>query len=337
MATVVSSKILCEICNKGKGTFKCEGCTKIYCPKHSIEHRNELSKQLEDIEISHDLTYKILIQQTQNLRQHLLIQKIDQWEYQSIEKIRLMADQSRNQLLKGITEHTTDIKKKLQDLLEELRQAREDNDFLEDDLQQWVNKLEEFKLELENPINIYIQQDSISLVNQIRIDYQDKNNQFESISNNPSIPDNDQLISKDDSQNPTEICGKTEYEIGNCTIRFRIEQLIQNELISFGIISKTEQIQNDLYTSSSSYGWSNQNQIYIGGKLNNQQTIEIIQNDIVELLIDCDQKKIQLKNERLDRTMELDIDTEICPFPWLYYVNLQTSNTHLRILNPSDQ
>jgi hypothetical protein len=330
----MTSKILCIICNKGKGTFKCEGCSKLFCPKHSIDHRNELSKQLEEIEITHDLAYKTLIQQTQNLRQHLLIQKVNQWEYQAIEKIRQMADQARNDLLRGITEHASDIKKKLQDLSDELRQGREDNDFLEGDLKQWIEKLEELKLELLNPVNISIHEDSTPLVTKIYIDRQDG---LESIYSNSSVQEKGRLIVKDDSQTSTEIFGKNEYQIGSHTIRFRVEQLIQNGWIAFGIIAtESEHTTNNLCTSSSSYGWSNQNQIYVGGQLINKETIEIIQNDIVELFIDCEQQKIGLKNERSDRTIELSIDINKCPFPWQYYINLQSANTHVRILDPFD-
>lgn len=336
MATI-TSKILCIICNKGKGTFKCEGCSKIFCPKHSIDHRNDLSKQLDEIEVTHDLAYKTLIQQTQNLRQHLLIQKVDQWEYQSIEKIRQMADQARNDLLRGITEQTNDIKKKLQDLSDELRQGREDNDYLEGDLKHWLQKLEELKLELLNPVNIAIHEDSTPLVTKIHVDRQEGSDAYESIYSNSSLQEKGRLIVKDDSQTPTEICGKNEYQIGSHTIRFRVEQLIQNGWIAFGIIdTKSERTPNNLCTSSSSYGWSNQNQIYVAGQLTDEETIEIIQNDIVELFIDCEQQKIGLKNERSDRIMELSIDIDKCPFPWQYYINLHTANTHVRILNPFD-
>jgi hypothetical protein len=335
MATI-SSKVLCVICNKGKGTFKCEGCIQIFCPKHSIDHRNDLSKQLEEIEMTHDVAYKTLIQQTQNLREHSLIQKIDQWEYQSIEKIRQMADEVRSQLFKGITEHTSNIKKKLQDLSDELRQAREDNDYLEGDLQQWMEKLEELKLELLNPVNIGIQEDSTPLVTKIRIDRQDISDEFEPVYTNSSIQENGQLVVKDDSLTYTEIRGKNEYQIGSHNIRFRIEQLVQSGWIAFGIISKSEPSGNKSYTLPSSYGWSNKNQIYIGGQVTREETIEIIQNDIVELLIDCDQQKIELKNERSDRTIELSVDINKCAFPWQYYINLHAANTRVRILNPSD-
>ena len=336
MATM-TSKILCSNCNKGKGTFKCEGCEKIFCPKHSIDHRNDLSKQLEEIELAHDLAYKTLIEQTQNLRQHLLIQKVDQWEYQAIEKIRQMADEARSNLHQSITEHAGDIKKKLQELSDELRQGRDDNDYLEFDLRQWMQKLEELKLELLNPVNITVHDDSTPLITKIYVDRQDGSDAFESVYSSSSVHEKGRLVMKDNSQESTEILGRNEYQIGSQTIRFRIEKLNSNGWIAFGIVAtQSEHTPNELCTSPSSYGWSNQNQIYTGGQLTSEQTIDIIQNDVMELFIDCEQQKIGLKNERSDKTMELSIDINQCPFPWQYYINLQTANTHVRILDPSD-
>jgi hypothetical protein len=97
-----STKVLCVTCNKGKGIFKCEGCSQIFCPKHSIGHRNDLSKQLEEIEITYDI-----VQQTEDPRQHPLLKKIDQWEKESIDKIRRVAEDARNELLVSTAQNTT--------------------------------------------------------------------------------------------------------------------------------------------------------------------------------------------------------------------------------------
>ena len=195
---MISSKNFCGICSKGKGTFKCEGCTRIFCPKHSIEHRNDLSKQLEEIEVAHDLAFKTLSQQTQNLRQHSLIQFVDQWEYQAIEQIRQLADETRTNLLEDIGQHTNIIKKKLQDLSEQLRQAREDNDFLEDDLQQWMDLLERLKSEVHHPVNITIQKDSTPIVMKIRIDRQEQSEYLDHIQTSSLLDENEQFFLKDD-------------------------------------------------------------------------------------------------------------------------------------------
>jgi len=333
-----STKFLCIICNKGKGIFKCEGCSRIFCPKHSNDHRNELSKQLEEIAVAHDLIQQTLIQQTEDPRQHLLLKKIDQWEKESIDKIHRMAEEVRNILLSRTVEHSTNIKQKLKHLSDDLRQGREDNDFIETDLRQWTQKLEELKKELLTPMTIAIQEDSTPLVTKIRIDHRYTSDVFERVCGTAEIKENGRLVVKDDIQSHTEIRGKNEYNTGIHTLHFRLEQLIQNGWIFIGIISKSQPMRTNSFYSPSSYGWSNRNQIYVGilRQVNNGQAAEIIQNDAVDLSIDCDQRKIALKNTRLNRTIDLPVDINKCPFPWQFHLNLYEANIHVRILNPSD-
>lgn len=64
--------------------------------------------------------------------------------------------------------------------------------------------------------------------------------------------------------------------------------------------------------------------------------MEIIQNDIVDLLIDCDQRTIKLKNERTKEIIELSVDINKCPFSWQFHLNLYATNTQVRILPLSD-
>ncbi len=70
-------------CGKEKATFKCGECLQDFCYNHSTEHRNELSKQFDEIETIRELLRQHLLKQT-----HVLIQQIDQWERDSIMKIR---------------------------------------------------------------------------------------------------------------------------------------------------------------------------------------------------------------------------------------------------------
>jgi hypothetical protein len=330
------TKVLCVVCNKAKGIYKCEGCSRSFCPKHSIDHRNELNKQLEEVTVTHDLVHQTLNLQEEDPQQHPLLKKINQWEKESIDKIRQTAEKARKELFKGATQHTTEVKQKLQLLSNELRQGREENDFSEIDLRQWTQKLEELKKELLYPITIAIQEDSAPLVTNICIDLQDTPDVFERICGNAEIKENGRLIVKDSSTGHTEIRGKREYNIGIHTLRFRVEQLAQNGWIFFGVITKSEPMRVDSYSSPSNYGWGNLNQTYVGGQCAGEQAIEIIQHDIIVLLINCDQRKIELKNERLIRTIKLSVDMNKCPFPWQLHLNLFAPNTHVRILDSSD-
>jgi hypothetical protein len=335
-SSTTASKVLCVVCNKGKGSFKCEGCSQSFCPKHSNDHRNELSQQLGDIEVSHDLIHRTVIEQTEDPQQHPLLKKVDEWERTAIVKICQTAKEIRNELLKNTAERTANIKQKLKQLSDELRQGREDNDFIETDLRQWTQKLEELKKELLNPKTITIQEDSTSLITKIRIGRHDLSDIFERVCGTAQIKENGCLVVKGSSDGHTEIRGKSEYSTGRHTLRFQVEQLAQNGWIFFGIISKSEPMKISSYSSPSTYGWSNRKQICVGGQFSEKSIDDIIQNDTVILLINCDQRKIELKNERTNGTQELFVDINKCPFPWQLHFDPYAANIHVRILNPSN-
>ncbi|CAF0995551.1 unnamed protein product [Rotaria sordida] len=332
-SSTVSPKLLCVVCNKRKGSYRCEGCSQMFCPKDLNDHRNELSKQLEETVVAHDLIQQTLIQQIEDPQQHPLLKKINQWEQESIVKIRQAAEEARNKLLITTTEHTTNIKQKLKNLSKELRQGQEDNDFIETDLQQWTQKLEELKKELHNPTSVAIQEDSTPLITKICIDCQDTPDVFERVCGNAQIKENGCLIVNDNSDGHTEIRGKNEYNIGRHKFCFRIEQLPPNGWIFFGIISKSEPMKVFSYSSPSNYGWTTRNQIYAGGQCRRELSSDASQNDTIILLLNCDQRTIELKNERTNCVMQMSIDINRCPFPWQFHLNLGAANTHVRLLS----
>ena len=91
MATV-PVKNLCAICYKEKASLKCEGCSRIFCYDHVSNHRQQLDKQLDEIEITRDLLRQAITEQTAEPQKHSLIQQIDKWEHDSINKTRQTAD-----------------------------------------------------------------------------------------------------------------------------------------------------------------------------------------------------------------------------------------------------
>jgi hypothetical protein len=331
-----ATKVLCVVCNKAKGIYTCGGCSRVFCPKHSIDHRNELNKQLEEVAVTHDLFQQTLNQQEEDPQQYPLIKKINQWEQKSIDIIRQTAEKARNELFKGASRDTTQVKQKLQILSNELKEGREENDFSEIDLPQWTKKLEELKEELINPTTMTVQEDSTPLVTKICIGRRYTSDVFERVHRNTQIEENGRLVVKDSSNGHTEIRGKNEYITGIHTFGFRVDQLVQNGWIFFGIISKSESMRAASYNSPSTYGWATENQIYVNGRNIGGQTLEIAQNDTIILLIDCDQRKIELKNERSNCTLKIPVDINKCPFPWQLHLNLHAANTHVRILNPTD-
>lgn len=99
MASVSASKTPCSTCgSKGIGIFKCEGCAQTFCRKHVIEHRDVLNQQLDEIVFEYDHLQQTIGESNDKANQHPLIEQIDKWEKESIEKIRQAARQARSEL-----------------------------------------------------------------------------------------------------------------------------------------------------------------------------------------------------------------------------------------------
>ena len=62
----------------------CYGCEQAFCTKHFIEHRQDLSQQMDNIGQEYDIFKRDLSQQNMN---QILFTQIDKWEKESIEKI----------------------------------------------------------------------------------------------------------------------------------------------------------------------------------------------------------------------------------------------------------
>jgi hypothetical protein len=157
----------CITCGKEKRAVKCEGCSQLFCFDHLPDHRQQLSIQLDQIEVYRDIFRQTLTEQTNNPNKHSLIKQIDQWEQHSITKIQQTAKKCRQQIFQYTIEHINNIEINLTKLTDQLRQTRKENDFNEIDLQEFRQKLTQLVEELDKFKNISIQSNSNSLVNEI--------------------------------------------------------------------------------------------------------------------------------------------------------------------------
>ncbi|CAF1342795.1 unnamed protein product [Adineta steineri] len=164
MATPTSRKS-CSKCDKGTGAFSCDGCQQSFCLKHVAEHRQELISQMDNIEFQHDIINEDLVKQVQKQNEHILFEQINQWEKESIDKIEQIAKTSRitlHEILDNIIDHG---KKSLNKISIKLRQARELDDFFENDLTRWTQQLNQLRTENECMMNsIHIMNDNSSSV-----------------------------------------------------------------------------------------------------------------------------------------------------------------------------
>ncbi|CAF1316341.1 unnamed protein product [Rotaria sordida] len=262
-----------------------------------------------------------------------LIKKIDIWEHESIAKIKRIADETRNELIQHTTGYLSYKKLKLEKLTNELRQGRQNIDFVETDLREWIDKLNQLKEEIINPAKVVVRDACIPLITKIHVDVFETFELFERTSGKTIFEESGKVVVvQDGPYNYTEVRGKNEYTTGHRTLCFKIEQL--NGWSLFGIISKSSPLQEHSYSSPSCYGWYNGDYfVYRNGQSVGGQGHDAVENDIVNLTIDCDHRLIRLINERTNRTLELLVDIDKCPFPWQLHLNLNLAPTRIRILS----
>jgi hypothetical protein len=168
MATT-TGKTRCAVCSKEKATIKCGGCFEDFCYKHWELHRQALDKQLDEIEVNHDVFRQSLTQHIEQPNNEILIEQIDKWELKSIKLIQQTAEEARQLLIKNTNENIRQIEIKLNKLTDQLRKSRDEDDFNEINLRQFQEELERLTKELIKPPNITIREDSTSFINKISV------------------------------------------------------------------------------------------------------------------------------------------------------------------------
>jgi len=163
-----TGKTRCVNCDKEKATLRCGGCLQEFCNKHLGNHRQELNKQLDEIEMNRDIFRQLLTQHIQQPNNDTLIQQINEWEQNSIKKIQQSAEEARQVAAKSTHEYIHQIEIKLNKLNDDLKESRDEEDFNEINLRQFQEELNRLKKELTKLSNISIQ-DSTSSINKISL------------------------------------------------------------------------------------------------------------------------------------------------------------------------
>jgi vacuolar-type H+-ATPase subunit I/STV1 len=162
-------KVQCFICKKEKNTYKCGGCSKDFCFNHLTEHRQNINQQFDEIENDHDQFRQTIFEQKNHSQKHSLINQINKWEEDSIEKIKQTAEKSRQKLINYTNNHIIVIENQLNHLAKQLKEIRQDNEFNEIDLNQMREKLRRLTEIFIKPSNIVIEQESSSFIDKISV------------------------------------------------------------------------------------------------------------------------------------------------------------------------
>ncbi|CAF1206845.1 unnamed protein product [Rotaria sordida] len=171
MATIVTDSNLCSICNKPSARRFCIGCKKYFCPKDFKEHEQQLSIKFDnEIVRSHDeLLNQIPKLEKSNFLSLDLFDQIEQWKNTTIDKVKKAAEKAQYELTKLIDKQRITIINQLELITREIRCRREEENFVENDIDELKQKINKIKQKLEQ----FTQKDTtktIIIINNDQID-----------------------------------------------------------------------------------------------------------------------------------------------------------------------
>lgn len=142
----------CRDCDRG--SYRCDGCHRIFCEYHSSEHQQELGHQFQDLTSKYSNlketlalppSYESLTESTE------LLNKIEQWENDTIRQIKEISEQMKEKIRRRsdtiVTERFTP---EFQQLTEHIQRIQRTNHFLENDIEQLTTELNDLKIQVEN-------------------------------------------------------------------------------------------------------------------------------------------------------------------------------------------
>ncbi|CAF4073384.1 unnamed protein product [Rotaria sp. Silwood2] len=169
METTMDSRLHCVKYRKQRATSKCAGCLQDLCYNHLTDHCEQLSKELDEIEINRNLFRQTLTEQTNHPKNDSLMEEINKWKEDSIIKIQQIAEECKQLLIQYTNKYFNQLEIDLVKLTDQLRQTRQENDFNEIDLNQLKEKLTQLKKDLDQPPKVSITQDSTCFIKKISI------------------------------------------------------------------------------------------------------------------------------------------------------------------------
>ena len=118
MATSPIPKTVCILCEKMKVTYICQGCSNHFCIDHLLQHRNNIEREFDQLQTNHDQFRQQINDFQIDPTKHPIIELIDTWEQDSINKIKQHAQQYRTQFIDYSNSFLPKIEEKLNHLAE---------------------------------------------------------------------------------------------------------------------------------------------------------------------------------------------------------------------------
>jgi len=364
-------KIKCQFntsCKK-TGISVCYGCKNQYCVDHLVEHRRYLYQQFQRVLIEKELFDQEVqprsVSESSTKEQTSLFKEIDQWENEMIDAIRQTAKHGRKIIKKLADEGKQKVREDYDELSKEISERLDHDDYYESDIERLREELETLRRKWNDSMtkkqmtNIQIKCKDIdwSKILEVTAENKEKKNKMDDLEQKITehqAPSQETFgdvcgtievrehgsvacnVNKDFFGCHSSVFGNNLYLTGIHAIPMKIEKM--TNCMFFGIISSTTaHTSNRSYKLQTSYGWDTyKKHAYLNGNRKddyNNWDGNITENDIIVLIIDCDEKRIQLVNHRTKSQYEMPIDIKFCQFPWKLNVNIGGHDNRIRILH----
>ncbi|CAF0969241.1 unnamed protein product [Didymodactylos carnosus] len=315
----------------------------MYRRRHSYpyEHREEVNSQLDHLIYEHDQLQKQVQSQTINDISRPLTAQINQWEQDSINRVRASAEQARNKVAQLIDENRQHITRRLRVVSDEVKIKK--MVYVELDLERWNQEIEKLKKEVNMIPTLLTDTNSIKVIPAISstsslffTDTLVRTEKFDKVYGPAKIEQWGSIAEQQSLDQFSHVRGSQLYSTGVHRIQLKIEKMLNNAWHFFGIISSETPIDQTI-NSTGEYGWGyGYNQVWLKGvqhKGYGGYDSDMREGDQIELVINCDAKRIELHNKRIQhKHYDIPIDVKTCPLPWQLNVGLYYVGDRVRII-----
>ncbi|CAF1286900.1 unnamed protein product [Didymodactylos carnosus] len=159
----------CDICQERAGALSCTGCEQVFCKHDMIQHRQQLSRELDLVMREHnDLDKRIQHKMTGDQGGHRkLLDQINEWEKSVIDKIEDAAQQARKQVYFLLDQPAH----RLRQITNDIEPIMKAEDYVETDIEYWSNQVKKLSKEIEmsDSTNIVIETAQVDWTSLIKV------------------------------------------------------------------------------------------------------------------------------------------------------------------------
>ncbi|CAF1265274.1 unnamed protein product [Adineta steineri] len=360
MATNDIYNEICFECGEFSGEpFICNQCHQTFCSVHIEDHQEDIPEQMQTPVQNHELPNQDKNDDSYNRQ---LFHRIDQWEKESVDKIKVAAELARVDLRLLIEKSTNYYKESTKKVSQAIDRSQRLNTFPEVEINTWIQQLNEIQRQSQTSFYTTIKEDRlISPIYMIKVTQEPKTQTYPSeqsgkrsrnttisnlkpaVVNDPSDRfdevfgeanlDEKKLVVIGDSYSRSCVSGVNLYSNGKHSVEFGVEEIYTaNWSCFFGIITSNERLSDNIPNMKSLHGfWSSGYHVICGERLGVTGARRWYKNHKIILTFDCDNGQFQIENKRTAWRHKFDIDPRACPFPWKFICFIK--GCQLRIQN----